>query len=110
MAEYLMLSHFLFLRRRGGLSLPLRRHEAGCAEGRFRPDLLRKHGLFLLVLRDGPGCGFREHWVLCGKDGEKGRCGAAGEVYSVFVSFGNIRGFEESSFFVYMAIIHQVPS
>ena len=48
--------------------------------------------------------------VLCGKDGEKGRCGAAGEVYSVFVSFGNIRGFEESSFFVYMAIIHQVPS
>ena len=66
--------------------------------------------LFLLVLRDGPGGGFREHGVLCGKNCEKGRCGAAGEVYSVFVSFGNIRGFEESSFFVYMAIIHQVPS
>jgi hypothetical protein len=66
--------------------------------------------LSLLVLRDGPGGGFREHGVLCRKNCEKGRCGAAGEVYSVFVSFGNIRGFEESSFFVYMAIIHQVPS
>lgn len=76
-------------------------------------DLVRnvsREGRFGYVLGDVDVGRVREHWVLCGKDGEKGRCGAAGEVYSVFVSFGNIRGFEESSFFVYMAIIHQVPS
>ena len=28
--------------------------------------------LFLLVLRDGPCGGFREHGVLCRKDGKKG--------------------------------------
>ena len=31
----------------------------------------RRMFLFLLVLRDGPGGGFREHGVLFGKDGEK---------------------------------------
>ena len=73
--------------------------------GIFFGILKAKTALQLSVMPFSAGSG-----VLCGKDGEKGRCGAAGEVYSVFVSFGNIRGFEESSFFVYMAIIHQVPS
>lgn len=52
------------------LNLPQSVTLAGCAEGRFRPDLPRKHGLFLLVFRNGSGGGFREHGVLCGKDGE----------------------------------------
>ena len=34
--------------------------------------------VFQFVLRDGPGGGFREHGVLCGKDGEKGRFGQSG--------------------------------